>query len=211
MLKRFIDLVVGAVAALITLPVVALLMVVSAVSFRARPWFVQQRIGRGGEPFRMVKIRSLSVDTDPAIDKYQLASVGTTRFGAFIRRTHLDELPQLWSVVAGTMSLVGPRPEMPHLDQRFGAAQRASRERFRPGCVGLWQTSEHNTGLMYEHPEYDIAYAANHSAALDVYIVWCTLLMECTGRRVRLADVPRRLLPHPCRPESAPVAAEVAS
>ena len=199
MRKRFTDLVVGAVASVATAPVVAVLMLASWASFRARPWFVQERVGRGGRPFRMVKVRSLPATVDPAIDKYQLSLVSTTRFGSFMRRFHLDELPQLWSVVSGSMSLVGPRPEMPHLAERFAPEQREARQQFRPGCVGLWQASEHNDGLMHEHPEYDLVYAANHSFALDLYIVWRTLLMEFGGRRLRLAHVPRRLLPREIR------------
>jgi len=196
-MKRFFDVTVGLVASVVTLPLVALLMLASLVSFRANPCFAQERVGLGGSRFRLCKVRSLPTAVSAAVDKYELANQPTTRFGAFIRRTHIDELPQLWSVVSGSMSLVGPRPEMPHLAERFGAAQRAAREPFRPGCVGLWQASEHNDGLMYEHPEYDLAYAANQSLALDLYIVWRTAIMEFGGPRLRLADVPKWLLPNP--------------
>lgn len=196
MLKRFSDVVVGVVASIATLPVVVVLMIGSALSFRANPCFAQERVGRHGRRFLIRKVRSLPTGVGDSIDKYELANEHTSRFGTFIRRTHLDELPQLWSVVTGTMSLVGPRPEMPHLAERFSAAQRAAREPFRPGCIGLWQASEHNDGLMHEHPEYDLAYAANHRVALDLYIVWRTAIMELGGPRLRLADVPRWLLPN---------------
>lgn len=194
--KRGTDLVVGILLSIVTLPLVVVLAVCSAASFRASPFFVHERVGRWGRPFRMVKVRSLPATAPPAIDKYQLEAITNTRFGSWVRRTHLDELPQLWLVVSGAMSLVGPRPEMPHLAARFSDAQRAARDPFRPGCVGLWQNSEHNAGLMCESPEYDLVYAANQSLALDAYVLWTAARMEFGGSRLRLHDVPARLVPN---------------
>lgn len=211
MVKRLVDVVVGVVASVVTLPIVVVLMLWSAVSFRARPWFVQERVGRGGRLFRMVKVRSLPTTVGDHIDKYELRQHHTTRFGSFIRRYHLDELPQLWLVASGSMSLVGPRPEMPHLAERFGADQCASRDRFRPGCVGLWQVSEHNDGLMHEHPEYDIVYAANQGLSLDLYLLWRTLLLEVAGKRLQLSSLPRWVLRSVPSNEVARAAADVAS
>ena len=194
--KRTVDLLAGVVLSLVTLPVVAVLAVGATVSFRATPFFVHERVGRWGRTFRMVKIRSLPVTAPTATDKYQLAAIANTRFGSWVRRTHLDELPQLWLVVAGSMSLVGPRPEMPHLAARFSDAQRVARDPFRPGCVGLWQNSEHNAGLMYETPEYDLVYAANQSFALDLYVLRTAARMEFGGGRLRLHDIPAKLVPN---------------
>lgn len=192
--KRIVDLALGIVMSVLTLPVVVVGVLLAAASFRAWPFFVQVRVGRWGRPIRVVKIRSLPVDAPRAADKYQLAEVHNTGIGRWLRRLHIDELPQLWLVVAGSMSLVGPRPEMPHLAERFSDAQRAARASFRPGCVGLWQTSVHNGGLMSEHPEYDLVYERSCSVALDLYLLFAAVRMVCRGQRLQLADVQRRLL-----------------
>src|SRR5262249_30356203 len=112
---RAFDLLVGIPLAVVVTPVILGLALVSAVSLRTWPVFVQQRIGRNGRHFWFLKIRSLPKDAPRTADKYELQNVSTTAFGNFIRLRHLDELPQLYHVVAGRMSIVGPRPEMPAL------------------------------------------------------------------------------------------------
>lgn len=133
--------------------------------------------------------------TGASLDKYELRAIGTTRLGRFMRRTHLDELPQLWSVALGTMSLVGPRPEMPHLAVRFSPEQVRAREPFRPGCLGLWQVSVHRANLMHETPEYDIVYANGASLSLDLYIIWRWVRLAMGHEALRLSDLPSRYLP----------------
>ena len=115
--KRLLDLSVGIPLALLSLPFVVVFAVGSAVSYRAWPLFTQQRLGVNGRSFTFVKIRSLPVSAPDEADKYELAFVENNRCGRFLRRYHLDELPQLWLVVFGKMSLVGPRPEMPFLSE----------------------------------------------------------------------------------------------
>lgn len=189
--KRSVDVVVAGLLSVATLPVVALLAVGGWLSFRANPFFVQLRPGLGGQPIRVIKLRSLPVTANPTADKYELQGVPNTRFGSFLRGTHLDELPQLWMTVIGTMSLVGPRPEMAHLAEQFGESQRAAHRVCKPGVTGLWQISESAPRLMSEAPEYDIFYARNSGPPLDAWILWRTVRLCLGGERgVRLDDIP---------------------
>lgn len=169
--KRTFDLVVAAVLSLLTLPVVVALAVASALSFRAWPFFVQERMGRGGRPFRFVKIRSLPPTAPRYADKYALADVRTSRFGTVLRASHLDELPQLWLVLAGRMSLVGPRPEMAAVAAHFDPGFVAARTSIRPGCTGPWQVSEASDRLIGEDPRYDLLYLHAATFTMDVTVL----------------------------------------
>ena len=180
-LQRALDLAVALPLALVTLPLVMALAVGSALSFRAWPLFHQPRLGRDGDEFRFTKIRSLPAQAPAAADKYALQEVENTRFGLFLRRSKLDELPQLWLVVTGRMSLVGPRPEMPSLAYTFDRNFVVTRCRVRPGVTGLWQISPASAGLIGEAPEYDLTYLANRSLRLDVW------LLARTARQVLLS------------------------
>lgn len=109
--KRLLDVVVGLVLSIVTLPIILVLATVSAVKFRTSPFFVQERIGLSGQPFRCVKIRSLPAETPAYLDETALNDHGhPVGWCRFLRRFHLDELAQFWHVVGGSMSLVGPRP-----------------------------------------------------------------------------------------------------
>ena len=190
-MKRLLDVSGGfALSALLT-PLIGVLALVSAIQFRAWPFFLQPRAGRNGATFRVVKIRSLPTHAPTWADKHQLTHVTTSRFGRFIRGKHLDELPQLWLVVTGQMSLVGPRPEMHHILERFDAHHTAVRARFRPGCTGLWQISVASGGMMYEAPEFDLFYAQHHCLRMDLWILWRTALGAVGGNAITLACVPR--------------------
>lgn len=196
--KRVFEWILAAAAALVTVPIVLVLAVISTITFRAFPFFSQERIGRGGRRFRLVKIRSLPKSMRISAPKYELTKTSTTGFGRFVRRTHLDELPQLWLVLAGTMSLVGPRPEMPNLAEGFSEEFARRRSSVRPGCTGLWQISADAHRLINEAPEYDLTYVENAGLRLDLWIMWRTLVEFVRPRkRPTLADVPRWALRSP--------------
>jgi lipopolysaccharide/colanic/teichoic acid biosynthesis glycosyltransferase len=191
--RRAVDLVVSVPLAVLTFPVVVVLALISAVAFRAWPFFVQERVGRDGRSFRFVKIRSLPVDVPSYLDKYALHHRMDHPWSGLIRRSHLDELPQLWHVVAGQMSLVGPRPEMVPLSHRLDAGFARARVMVRPGCTGLWQLSVHNAGLIGETPKYDLYYLSHSSIRLDLWVLWRTLRRTITDDHiVALTDVPVR-------------------
>lgn len=189
--QRVLDLVIAMPAALLTLPLLLLACALSFASFRANPLFAHTRVGRDGARFRFVKVRSLPPSAPAAADKYTIRAVGTTRIGAFLRRSKLDEIPQIWLVLAGQMSLVGPRPEMPKLTTHFHPAFATARTAVRPGVTGLWQVSDAADGLIYESPEYDLFYLTHHTLRLDVWILWRTLRYLLPGRQpLKLDDVP---------------------
>ena len=192
LLKRGFDIIIGLALAVVVTPLIILLAVGSCVSFRAWPFFTQWRLGKDQRPFRFIKIRSLPPSTERHADKYALESVQNTRFGRFLRRTHLDELPQLWLVVIGRMSLVGPRPEMPALAARFDRKFVELRCQVRPGCTGLWQLSDGKHKLIGEAPKYDVYYVGHRTTRLDCWVLARTVLaLFGLCRPIDLRSVPR--------------------
>ena len=191
-LKRAVDLVVGLILLAACLPVILVIAVGSALTLRAWPFFVQERIGRDGQTFRFLKIRTLPTATNPYADKYSLAELDIPRFTRLLRALHLDELPQLLLVVLGRMSLVGPRPEMPTLHAALPPGFAQARSRVRPGCTGLWQVGVDCDGLIGEAPEYDAYYVAHRSQRLDLWILWQTVRKVVSGGagQVVLDEVP---------------------
>ena len=189
-MKRSIDVVLGTLLALVTLPIVLLLALATAVSLRAWPFFVQTRIGAGGVPFRLVKLRTLPVSTAHYADKRAIDTIPLPWLSRVMRHTHLDELPQLFLVPTGLMSLIGPRPEMPFLHDQMPTSFARRRTQVRPGCTGLWQIGHGCDGLIAESPEYDLHYVDNQSLLLDLWIAWRTIAMVVDRNTVSLADVP---------------------
>jgi len=190
LVKRAFDLTAGVALSIVTAPIIALLAVGSAVSFRAWPLFVQKRLGRGGRLFCFVKLRTLPTDTSVDADKYAIAATTTTRWGRFLRASHLDELPQCWLVVTGRMSLVGPRPEMPTLAATFDSVFMGERLAVRPGITGPWQVSTACSGLIGEAPEFDRLYLAHAGPRLDAWV-----LLRTTGVLVGLRPLPLKRFP----------------
>jgi len=141
----------------------------------APPLFAQERIGLGGRSFRMWKFRTLRTDTDPyAVAPSDPSDPRITGFGRWLRATSIDELPQLWNVLRGEMSLVGPRPEMPFIVARYDDWQRR-RLAVKPGITGLWQILGRKDLPMHDNLQYDFYYIRNRSLALDLSILLRTV------------------------------------
>ena len=208
--KRCMDVALGAVLALLAVPVIAVLAVGVALSLGCSPFFAQERVGRDGRIFRFWKLRTLPKAAPVYADKYAIKALETPRFTRFLRRTHLDELPQLFLVLRGRMSLVGPRPEMPQLHESGDEGFARARTSVRPGCTGLWQVSVAYHQLIWEAPEYDLSYLRSANLWLDLWILWRTAAMML-GRAepVTLDDVPRWLLHARAAPSGGVAAAEV--
>jgi lipopolysaccharide/colanic/teichoic acid biosynthesis glycosyltransferase len=176
-----VDVAVALPLALLTAPVVGGLAVISAVRYRGTPWFRQPRVGWHGRPLTVVKIRSLPTSAPAMADTDEIAGFDVDRWGRFLRRTHADDLPQLWSVVAGRMALVGPRPMIASIVEQMTDAVRVERHSMRPGLTGLWQVSVDRTDLVVRHPEWDRTYVRHASLRLDWWIVRRTVAV-CLGR-----------------------------
>jgi lipopolysaccharide/colanic/teichoic acid biosynthesis glycosyltransferase len=173
--KRLFDVVVGSILALLALPVIVVLAVAVAVTMRCWPFFVHERIGRGGAPFAFPKIRTLHPSTPRYTDKFSLEPSRTPRLCQALRRSHLDELPQLLLVPLGKLSLVGPRPKMPDAHEPVDWTYGKVRTSVRQGCTGLWQVGAHAHLEVRDSPEYDYFYVANGSLRLDLWILWRTV------------------------------------
>lgn len=177
MTKRALDITVGSVLALVTAPFVAVAALALALTYRCSPFFTQVRVGRGERRFRFVKLRTLPPSTPAYADKDEIASVELPWVAALLRRSHLDELPQLWLVVTGRMSLVGPRPEMPNLHAQMDPHFALRRTSVRPGVTGLWQISDRCDRLIAENPELDLSYLRRAGLGLDLSIIARTVLI----------------------------------
>ncbi len=189
--RRAFEVMVSAVLAITVIPIVVVAAVGSAISLRAWPFFVQQRVGKDGELFRFVKVRTLPIHIPRYIDKYQLDHQHIPAFCRALRRLHLDELPQLLLVLRGRMSLVGPRPEMAYLHEQLPHGFAELRVTTRPGCTGLWQISHACSDLIGAAPEYDRFYLEHRSLRLDLWVLAQTAKkMLGVGRLVHLHDVP---------------------
>lgn len=180
--KRALDVVVSAPLCVALAPLLLILAIGSFVTFRSWPFFWQSRVGLDGDSFAFVKIRSLPVSTHPYTSKYDLRAAKVPRFGAFLRRTHLDELPQIYLVLVGRMSLVGPRPEMASFLERYDRVHWDARTSVRPGCTGPWQLSSAADRLIAESPHFDLHYLTHASLRMDVALIWKTVVHVASRR-----------------------------
>lgn len=185
-LKRLLDLAIAVPAFLFLLPVFILVAVAIRLDDRGPVFFRHKRRGLGGEMFGCLKFRSMVEDaetlldgileSDPvaadewAADQKLRNDPRVTRIGRFLRRTSIDELPQLLNIIAGDMSIVGPRPIVDDEVKRYGEHIQYY-DSVRPGVLGLWQVSGRNDTGYDKRVELDVEYAQTHSALEDVRII----------------------------------------
>ncbi len=189
--RRIVEATIAAVLLVLAVPLIAVGLLLSFAYYRAWPFFVHERVGLDGEPFRLCKIRTLPPTTDRYADKYALQSAAVPRLMQAVRRLHFDELPQLVHVCAGRMTFVGPRPEMPTLHASLPESFARLRTSVRPGLTCLWQISPHSTGLIGERTEYDRLYVDHRTVRLDLWILAQTIRKMTVGRTIHLFEVPR--------------------
>ena len=172
--KRCVDIVCSAAALIAFSPI----MIATAVAIRLEDGgpalFSQQRSGRDRKPFRVLKFRSMPVNT-AHVTSAEARTLRVTRVGKFIRRTNIDELPQLLNVLHGDMSLIGPRPALPSQTRLLEMRTANSAIRLRPGMTGLAQINSYDNMPEDEKASWDGKYAANVSFWTDVKIVVGTL------------------------------------
>ena len=172
-IKHALDRVLAAAAIVLLLPLLAVLAAVVRIDSSGPAIFRQRRIGQHGQPFTTYKFRTMRVDAPTYSLKVGDDDPRITRVGRLLRRTALDELPQLWNIVRGEMSWIGPRPEQPFLVEGYADWQRA-RLRVRPGLTGWWQVRRRSNEQMHEHTDLDIYYVEHLSPWLDLKIVLMT-------------------------------------
>jgi len=197
-IKRVMDVTVSLVGGLLALPVIGVAIAWIKLASPGPAFFVQEREGEGGAPIRVWKLRTMYPDAERRLNRLLAASAEAraewSRFfklkndprvlpviGKLLRKTSLDELPQLWNVLKGEMSLVGPRPFPEYHNRQFPAEFRKLRCKVKPGLTGMWQVSERSDGDLKVQEQLDTYYIRNWSIWLDIYVL---------GRTVRAVLAP---------------------
>lgn len=180
--KRTLDVLVAGAGLVVAAPVMLAVAAAIRVTMGSPVAFRQPRPGHRERPFTMLKFRTM--DERRADDGTLLPDdARLTPLGRWLRRTSLDELPELWNVLRGDMSLVGPRPLLMHYLAHYDARQRR-RHDVRPGITGLAQVSGRNGQTWAERFEHDLHYVDHVSLALDLRILWRTLVVVVSGRGI---------------------------
>jgi len=192
--KRAIDLLVSMLALIVLSPLLAICALAICLDSAGPVFFRQDRVGEGGRVFTMLKFRSMRSGADESVheeyvtsfirgegeligDEQRYKLVGDsriTRVGSWLRKTSLDELPQLFNVVRGEMSLVGPRPPISYEVEQYQPSH-LRRLAVKPGITGLWQVSGRNTTTFDQMVELDVEYIRRRSVGLDIWIMLKTV------------------------------------
>jgi lipopolysaccharide/colanic/teichoic acid biosynthesis glycosyltransferase len=182
MIRRVVDVLVSASALVLTAPLLALAALAIRIESAGHPIYRQRRVGLEGKPFDVLKLRTM-VDGAEHLGAGLAVNANDsriTRVGAFLRRTSLDELPNLLNVLRGEMSLIGPRPTLPVQVEQYTPRQRG-RLRIKPGITGWAQVNGRTSLPWSERIELDLYYIANRSLALDLRILWRTVAIVLGG------------------------------
>ena len=185
--KRMFDIVLGTVLLVIATPLILIAALAIRIETKGSPFFVQTRLGKDGKPFRIFKLRGMFIDARTRFASYYDYSrhqdlefcfhheddPRVTRAGKFIRKTSVDELPNLWNVVIGDMSLVGPRPEIPEVLALYGS-YRTEYLSVKPGITCQSKCTGRDRLTKRETIEFDIDYVRNRSFSRDIVILWRT-------------------------------------
>lgn len=190
LVKRGLDLLIAIPAFVLLLPVLALIGLAIRLDSKGPALFRQTRLGLGGKPFDILKFRTMNVlENGPVIKQARKNDVRITRIGGFLRRTSLDELPQLFNVIKGDMALVGPRPHARAHDEFFAKeiGNYLLRQAVKPGITGWAQVNGHRgetatIDAMRARVNLDIWYAARCNAGLDLKILAATPLVVLRRR-----------------------------
>lgn len=195
LVKRLFDLIVGGIMTLTISPILVIIGLLVKLDSHGPVIFRQERIGENGRIFKMFKFRTMVPNADSQRD--QITEINpqngrilfkkrpddprVTRIGRFLRRTSLDELPQLFNVLLGDMSLVGPRPELPWLVDQYEPWQR-KRFAVPQGMTGWWQVNGRSDKPLHLHTEDDLYYVQNYSIWMDIYILLKTPWVVLRGK-----------------------------
>lgn len=194
--KRSLDIVLAAFTAPVWIPLLAVLIILTTV-LTGSPIYMQKRVGRNGREFRIVKIRTMVKDADARLQHHLLSDPDAqaewtlhqkfvsdprvTAFGRMLRKTSMDELPQILNVLMGHMSIVGPRPMVPEQKILYPGNNYYN---MRPGITGLWQIMERNRSTFAAREIYDSKYYMAMSLRTDLWIILRTfrVVFSCNGR-----------------------------
>jgi len=183
--KRAFDFVLAGGALVALSPVLLATAVAVRVTSRGPAIYWSDRVGRDNKLFRMPKFRSMRIET-PAVATHLLTdtSAWLTPIGGFLRKSSLDELPQLWSIVVGDMSIVGPRPALFNQDDLIGLRTEHGVHKLRPGLTGWAQVNGRDELPIPDKVRLDAEYLNNRSFAMDLKTIWMTV-----GKVLRARDI----------------------
>ncbi|TGD61782.1 sugar transferase [Tabrizicola sp. WMC-M-20] len=192
--KRIFDIVAVLLGAPIVIPILAILALIVYCHDRCNPFYSQIRVGKGGCLYRIWKLRTMVVDAESTLGAHLAADPSAcqewettqklkddprvTRFGRVLRKSSLDELPQLWNVFKGDMSLVGPRPIMP---EQCAIYPGEAYYRLLPGITGPWQVSERNASTFAARADFDTDYESSLSLVADLNLLFATVRVVTRG------------------------------
>jgi len=204
-LKRALDIAASALLLFVLAPVLILIAALVKLKSPGPVFFRQSRVGEHGRPFTMLKFRTMRVNADSAIHKEFVSQLingsspaggdgakeapfkivndpRVTSIGHLLRKTSLDELPQLWNVLRGDMSLVGPRPPLPYEVEQYKPWHYRRVLEAKPGITGLWQVSGRSRTTFDDMVRLDLRYAKNQSAWADIRILLATPRAVISGK-----------------------------
>ena len=194
--KRAFDVCVATLSLVVSAPILAIAAIAIKLDSRGPVLFHQVRVGRDSEPFAVLKLRTMVPDAESQLAElialneadgplFKMADdPRVTRVGRFLRTTSIDEIPQLWNVLRGEMSLVGPRPALPHETEEWDALL-AQRLRVKPGITGMWQVSGRSDTSFEDYTRLDLYYVDNWSLTTDLAILAKTIPVVLLRRGAR--------------------------
>lgn len=173
--KRVIDFFLSLIALIVLSPVLIMLTIIGAIVMKGNPFFTQLRPGKNEKIFKLVKFRTMTCEKDKE-GKLLPDEKRLTKYGEILRSTSLDELPELWNILKGDMSIVGPRPQLVR-DMVFMSEEQRRRHVVRPGLTGLAQVNGRNNITWEQKFEYDLLYIDNGITLIaDIKILLQTIL-----------------------------------
>ena len=179
--KRYLDLLLALVLLIILLPLFLIVIIAIKMESKGSAIFIHDRVGKGGSIFKLYKFRTMYKDTNPySVNPIDQEDLRITKVGRFLRKTSLDEIPQIFNILKGEMSFVGPRPEMPFIVEQYNEFHR-ERLKVIPGITGLWQLSGDRKKAIHENMDYDLYYKRHVSFFLDLAILIETMIFAFRG------------------------------
>lgn len=186
--KRFYGILLSGIAILVFSPIFLILIILGAIKMKGNPFFTQQRPGKNGKIFRLIKFRTMTNQKDKEGNLLP-DEVRLTRYGKILRSTSLDELPELFNIFIGNMSIIGPRPLLVKYLPYY-TEEENRRHDVRPGLTGLSQVNGRNTLTWEKRFEIDVYYTRNLSLLMDVKIILKTVLSVLHRSNIVLNELP---------------------
>ena len=181
-MTRLLDIAFSFIGLLLLSPILVMLLIIGFFD-TGSPIFQQERVGRGKKPFRLIKFRSMYLNA-PSVATHLASSSSITPFGSFLRKSKLDELPQLWNVFIGAMSLVGPRPNLFNQTELMEERQKFGVYDVRPGITGLAQVNQIDMSTPRLLAETDAKMIKNYNLIMYIKYIFISVLGKGKGDRI---------------------------